>query len=99
MNEPIERPYDEKREHPSLEQIMLNMAVDHLTKPQRHLWELWNYDRLTQEEIASILNIAQKNVHSRIKTIERKIVKWCQTNRAAYMLLKLEHKIMNEDNE
>lgn len=83
----------------SIEQTMITMACSKLTAKQKKIWDFYNIDRLTQEEIGAILGIKQQTVDLQIRAIEKKIKQWCETNRGAYMLLKLEHKIMNEEIE
>jgi DNA-directed RNA polymerase specialized sigma24 family protein len=78
----------EYNEHPTSEQLMVREAIRHLTFKQQKLWELWNYDRLTQDEIADKLHIDQSSVSRRIKTIEKRIAKWVRNNIGAYNLLK-----------
>ncbi len=73
---------------PTPEQLLLREAVKHLTKKQQYVWDLWNYDKLTQDEIGKKLGISQPAVAQRIKTIERKITKWVKSNMGAYELLK-----------
>lgn len=83
--------------HPTIQQTMFKMALESLTVKQKRLWDMYAYDRLTQEEIAGKLGIKQQTVEQSIKRVETKIAKYVRHNRAAYMLLKLEHKIMNSD--
>lgn len=75
-------------EHPTTEQLMLRQALKRLTVKQAEIWNLWNYDRMTQDEIATKLNIAQPVVAKHIKAIEKKITKYCQQRIEVYKLLK-----------
>lgn len=101
MYEDIEAHLEEMRKakHPSIQQTMLKIALDTLTPKQKKLWDMYAYDRLTQEEIAEKLGIKRQSVAESITKIEAKVAKYVKHNRAAYMLLKLEHQIMNEDTE
>lgn len=74
--------------HPSPELLLIREAVKRLTKKQQYVWNLWNFDKLTQDEIAPKLNISQQAVSKRIKTIEKRISKWVKSNLGAYKLLK-----------
>jgi RNA polymerase sigma factor (sigma-70 family) len=88
-------------EHPTVEQLLVRMALDHLTPRQREIWDYYSLDRLTQDEIATKLNMKRQAVQQHLTAAARNVSKFVKQNRAAYMLLKLEHKIMNEgtDNE
>lgn len=83
-----EKEYDVNSEHPTPEQLLVREAVRFLTPKQRKVWEFYNYDKLTQDEIANKLNIAQPVVARHIKACEKRIAKWCQSNMGAYKLLK-----------
>jgi DNA-binding CsgD family transcriptional regulator len=85
--------------HPNVEHLFLQMAVESLNEKQRQLWVWWNNDRFTLDEIAEALSISEPAVKQQISSIERKIKKYCELNKGAYMLLKMEHKIMNEEIE
>lgn len=87
---PAERPYDENSECPSAEQAMLRQAARHLTSKQRQVWDLYNYDKLTQDEIGVKLGITHQGVAKHIKAIEKRVAKWCKSNMAAYNLIKQE---------
>jgi len=90
---PIEWPNGDEvaeNEQPTVEQMFIRQAVKYLTPKQRAIWEYWNYDRLTQDEIAEKLNMKQQNVSNSIKAIEKRIAKWCKSNEASYRLLKNE---------
>lgn len=78
--------------HPSVEEMFIRQAIKFLTPKQRAIWEYYNYDRLTQDEIATKMRMGQANVAHSIKAIERRITKWCQSNAGAYQLLKAEYK-------
>lgn len=77
-------------EHPTPEQLLVRQAVKYLTPKQRVIWEYYNYDRLTQDEIAVKLRITQPVVAKHIKATEKRIVKWVKSNMAAYNLIKAE---------
>lgn len=74
--------------HPSPEQSLLREAVKRLTPKQRRIWDLHNFDRLTQEEIGKRLKITHQMVAKHIKACEKKITKWIKSNMGAYELLK-----------
>lgn len=84
---------------PKAQEILFRMAVDHLTPRQHTIWDMWNYDRLTQDEIAKRLNMKRQNVAASIAAIEERIKKFIKLNMGAYLLLKLEYQIMNEEAE
>lgn len=92
-NVPIEWPDDgiDAAMHPSVEEMFIRQAVKYLTFKQREIWAYWNYDRLTQDQIAEKLHMGQANVAHSIKAIERRIAKYCKENQAAYDLLKAEY--------
>lgn len=93
----VARDYDDAREHPTIEQLLLKTAVGQLTAHQQTIWELYAYEQLTHEEIARQLGITERVAQRQVKTIEDSIKQYCEQNRAAYMLLKLEQKIMSEE--
>ncbi len=74
--------------HPTPEQLMVREAAKWLTSKQKKVWELYNYDRFTQDEIAKKLGITQQGVAKHIKAIEKRIAKWIGSNLGAYNLLK-----------
>ena len=80
--------YDPSREHPTPEQLLLREALNVLSDKQRDIWELWNYDKLTQDEIAKKVKMHQPHVAREIKKIEAMIAKWVKSNIGAYKLLK-----------
>jgi predicted DNA-binding protein YlxM (UPF0122 family) len=84
---------------PKAEEILFRMAIDHLTERQRKIWEMWNYDRLTQDEMALKLKIRRQSVAESISKIEDKIKKFVTINKGAYILLKMEQQIHQEDEE
>lgn len=84
--------YDEGREHPTPEQLLMRQAAKYLTPKQKKVWEMHNYDRLTQEEIATKMGISQSMVSQHIKAIEARIAKWCKANMGAYELLKHDYR-------
>ena len=80
--------YDSGSEHPSPEQMMIRNAVKYLTPKQRKVWQLHNYDRLTQDEIGAKLGISHQTVAEHIKACEARITKWCNSNPILYKMLK-----------
>jgi len=83
--------YDEYREHPSPEQLLIRQAIKYLTPKQQMVWELWNYDKLTQDEIAEKLDKDQSTIARTIKACEKRIAKWVKNNMGAYNLLKADY--------
>lgn len=75
-------------EHPTPEQLMLRQAVKRLTSKQLQIWDMWNFERLTQDEIAKFLGITQQVVAKHIKAIETKIAKYCHQRMEVYKILK-----------
>lgn len=76
--------------HPTPEQLLVREAVKHLTPRQKRVWELYNYDKLTQDEIGAKLGISHQGVAKHIKAIEKRVTKWVQGNMGAYRLIKNE---------
>jgi DNA-directed RNA polymerase specialized sigma24 family protein len=97
--EEIPEPKKRNNQHPRVEQLFIKMAVESLSKKHQEMWFLWNNERLTQDEIAKVYGLAQSTINEQLQTIEHKIAKWCELNKGAYLLLKLEHKIMNEETD
>jgi RNA polymerase sigma factor (sigma-70 family) len=99
MFEEIENHLDKQKKsaHPSVEQTMIRMALESLTDKQRQIWDMHNYEKLTQDEIARKLGIKQQSVEQQLGSIEKKVTKWCKLNRGAYLLLKIEQQIMDGD--
>lgn len=97
----IPEPRSISNKQPKAKQLLMKMAVDSLSPKQREIWFRWNNERLTQDEIAAIFNVNQKRVSQMIQAIEKKLTKFIQRNKGAYILLKLQQKIMSEgkDNE
>ncbi len=87
---PLEQPYDIESERATTEQIMVRQAIKYLTPIQRRVWELYNYDRLTQDEIAKRLGKKRTTIETQIRQCEARIVKWCTANMEAYKLIKKE---------
>lgn len=85
-----ERPYDASGERPTTEQIMVRQAIKYLTPKQRQVWDLYNYDRLTQDEIAHRLGKKRTTIETQIRQCEARIIKWCTANMEAYKLIKQE---------
>ncbi len=88
----VERIYDKACEHPTVEQLFIAMAVKHLTKKQKQVWELHQFDRLTQDEIATRLGKARTTVLTQIHQAERRIKKWCANHMKTYEMLKEKQK-------
>jgi len=82
----------EGSKHPTVEQMFLRQAIKYLTPKQRAIWEYYNYDRLTQDDIAEKLHISQQAVAKHIKAIEKRIAKYCKDNKGAYDVLCAEYK-------
>lgn len=80
----------EANEHPRPEEVMVRQAVRYLTPKQRKVWHLYNYDRLTQDEIAQKLGKKRTTIETQIRQCEARIVKWCKSNMVAYNLIKQE---------
>ena len=91
MWEPIAEQSDNSAMHPSPEQMLLREAVKYLTPKQKRVWELYNFDKLTQDEIAQKLGVRQQTVQESIKAIEARITKWVASNMGAYELLKADY--------
>ena len=83
-------PTDSKA-HPTPEQLFIRHALEQLTPKQRQVWELWNFERKTQDEIAVLLNVSQQAVSKHLKAIERRVKKWVKQNKQVYELLKKEY--------
>ncbi len=88
----VEKIYDEACEHPTVEQLFIQMAVKHLTKKQKKVWELHQYDRLTQDEIAKKLGKARTTVLTQIRQAEARIKRWCASHMEVYEVLKMRRK-------
>ncbi len=80
--------YNTDSEHPTPEQLLIRQAVKFLTPKQKIVWELSNYDKLTQDDIAVKLSISQAAVSKHLSAIEKRIAKWVKSNMGAYNLLK-----------
>lgn len=80
----------DSNEHPRTEEVMIRQAVRYLTPIQRKVWHLYNYDRLTQDEIAKKLRKKRTTIETQIRQCEARIIKWCKANMAAYKLIKQE---------
>jgi len=83
-------PEPQNNEHPRPEEVMIRQAVRYLTPKQRKVWHLYNYDRLTQDEIAIKLGKKRTTIETQIRQCEARIVKWCKSNMAAYNVIKQE---------
>ncbi len=59
---------DVNRKHPSPEQLLMRQALKYLTVKQRQVWEYYNYDRLSQDEIAD----SSKSHNKRFKSTLRR---------------------------
>ena len=81
------RVYGER--YPTAEEALFRLAIDKvLTAEQKKIWEYWNYDKLTQKEIATKLNSEQSLIAKKIKTIEKQLAQWCKEHMEVYNLLK-----------
>ena len=80
--------YDPGTEHPTPEQMLIRQAAKYLTPKQKKVWEMHNYDRLTQDQIATKLGVSQSTIAEHIRAIEKRIAKWCKANMGTYLLLK-----------
>jgi DNA-directed RNA polymerase specialized sigma subunit len=80
--------YDSNSEHPTPEQLFIREAAKHLTAKQKVIWDYHNFDKLTQDEIAIKVGIAQPVVSRHIKAINKKIQKWCEANMSVYEMIK-----------
>lgn len=77
------------QKHPTAEQLLLRMAVEKaLMNKQRKVWELYNYDRFTQAEIAKKLKCTQQAIDQQIKVIEKQLTKWIKEHSEVYEALK-----------
>lgn len=90
VDEEVERENELAARHPTPEQFFLREASKTLTAAQKQVWELFNYDKLTQSELATQLNISQQAVSKALQAIEDKIKKYVKNNRATYKLIKRE---------
>lgn len=86
----VEPVKDGDLECPTPEQVMIRQAAKYLTPIQRKVWDLYNYDKLTQDEIAAKLNKKRTTIESQIRQCEARIIKWCKSNMAAYNVIKQE---------
>ena len=78
-----------RKEYPTAEEALFRIAIDKvLNKEQKEIWQYWNYDRLTQSEIAKKLNSEQSLISRKIKTIEKQLTAWCKEHLEVYNLLK-----------
>jgi DNA-directed RNA polymerase specialized sigma subunit len=78
--------------HPSPEQLILREAVSKaLMNKQQHVWEMYNYDRLTHAEIAKKLKVNTSSVTRQIKTIEKQLKKWIKKYNRVYEVLRKEY--------
>lgn len=80
--------YDPGSEQPTVEQLFIREAAKHLTKKQTQVWEYWNYDRLTQDEIAIKLGVSQQSISRCIRACEERIAKWCSENQNVYDVIR-----------
>jgi DNA-directed RNA polymerase specialized sigma24 family protein len=91
VNDLREKEYDPGREHPTPEQLLIREAAKWLTTKQKRVWELHNYDKFTQDEIAKKLGVTQQAIQESVKAIEKRIAKWVKGNLGAYELLKADY--------
>jgi RNA polymerase sigma factor (sigma-70 family) len=90
-NQFAEKEYDERSEHPCAEVLLLREALKYLTPTQMEVWELWNYDKLTQDQIAKKLSISQQGVSKHLRAIEQRVKKFVKGNMGTYKLLKRDY--------
>lgn len=95
----IPEPRNISNKQPKAHQLLLKIAVETLTAKQKAIWFRWNNERLTQDEISALFKISRSTVRTYITRIESKLTKYIKKNLGAYLLLKIEHKIMNEEIE
>lgn len=76
--------------HPTPEEMLIRQAVKYLTPKQRRVWDLYNYDKWTRDQIGEKLGISHQAVCKHISACEKRIAKWCRSNMGAYKLLKSE---------
>lgn len=88
-----EKKQDESRAHPTVEQMMIRQGSRYLTPKQKRVWELYNFDRMTQDEMAVKLSITHQAVCKHIKAAENRIVKYVKDNMGAYNLLKADYNV------
>ena len=81
-------------EHPLPEELLIRQGVKYLTPKQRAIWEYWNYDRLTQDEIAMKMRMKQQNISRALKAIIRRLMKYCNDNKGLIQELR---EAMNHD--
>lgn len=74
--------------HPTPEQLLMREALKILEPKQLKVWEMWNYNRLTQDEIAKEFKVSRQAIAKQIKVIEGLLAKWVKSNMGAYQLLK-----------
>jgi len=75
--------------YPTAEESMLRLALERTLSPkQKKMWEMWNFDKLTQPEIAKKLRMSQQAVSQQIKTIEKQAQKWIMSHQQLYGILK-----------
>lgn len=84
----LEEPPTQGQEHPTPAQLLMRMAISQaLMNDQRKIWELYNYDRLTHEEIAIKLKVSRQAVSKRIATIEKRLTKWMEEHQRVHEAL------------
>lgn len=88
--QPLEQEYDVNNEHPTPEQLFVREAIKHLTPKQRVVWELYNYDKLSQRAIAIRLGKQRTTIQTQIAQCEARIAKWCKMNMSTYKVIKQE---------
>ena len=77
-------------EQPTPEQFLIREAAKRLTAKQTIIWELHNYEQLSNVDIAHKLSVSPQGIGRHLKAIERKIKKFVKSNLAGYNLLKME---------
>ena len=65
--------YDNERDDEAFKKIVIKVIQNELNEKQREILTLYYYNRLTQEEIAKLLNINTSAVCRYLKRIRRKL--------------------------
>lgn len=81
---------ERQRRHPTVEQLFMQEAIKSLSPVQQTIWDMVNYDRLTQAEIGQRLEISQQGVAKHLKNIEAKVKDYVKRNKGVYKALKME---------
>ncbi len=84
--------------NPRVNELFVKEAVKHLTRKQKKIWDYHSLDGLTQDVIATKMNISQQAVSRHLKAAEVKMIKWFKEHQDVYDLL-LEQATTNDDGE